>query len=65
MKIRDLLVLVFTAVVALLLLCRASRADGSRPVRGVGGGCQENPGGVGEGGQEGASSTGKRHRAGR
>jgi hypothetical protein len=59
MKIRDVLVIVFTAIVALFLLCRASRPDGSRPVHGVGGGGQENRGDAGEGGQEGARSTGK------
>ncbi len=52
MKIRDLLVIVFTVIVALLLLCRSSRPDGSRPVRSLGG-------------HEGASSTGKLHRASR
>jgi len=63
MKIRDLLVIVFTAIVALLLTCHASRADGSRPVHGGSGGCQENSVDAGEGGHEGASSMGKHRRS--
>jgi hypothetical protein len=39
MKIRDLLVIVFTTIVALLLLARAARADGSCPTMGQGGAC--------------------------
>jgi hypothetical protein len=52
MKIRDLLVIVFTAVVALLLFLRSARADGSCPEDGAG------AGGDGRGGHEGASSLG-------
>jgi hypothetical protein len=40
MKIRDLLVIIFTAIMALLLLGRAAHADGSCPTPGEGGGCQ-------------------------
>ena len=39
MKIRDLLVIVFTAIVALLVLGRAALADGGRPTNGAGGDC--------------------------
>ena len=42
MKIRDLLVILFTAIVALLVLGRAARADGICPTNGAGGDC---PGG--------------------
>jgi hypothetical protein len=37
MKIRDLLVIIFTAIVALLVLGRAALADGSAPPGGAGG----------------------------
>jgi hypothetical protein len=40
MKIRDLVVIIFTAIVALLVLGRAARADGACPTAGEGGGCQ-------------------------
>lgn len=39
MKIRDLLVILFTAIMALLLLGRAALADGSCPANGAGGAC--------------------------
>ena len=39
MKIRDLLVIIFTAIVALLVLVRAARADGPCPMSGAGGDC--------------------------
>jgi hypothetical protein len=39
MKIRDLLVIVFTAIVALLLFLRHARADGSCPEGGAGRSC--------------------------
>ena len=39
MKIRDLLVIIFTAFVALLVLARAAHADGPRPRSGAGGDC--------------------------
>jgi hypothetical protein len=35
MKIRDLLVILFTAIVALLVLGRAAFADEARPMRGA------------------------------
>jgi hypothetical protein len=39
MKIRDLLVIIFTAIVALLVLGRAAHADGPCPMAGAGGDC--------------------------
>ncbi len=39
MKIRDLLVIIFTAIVALLVLGRAAFADGACPAQGAGGAC--------------------------
>ena len=63
MKIRDLLVIGFTAIVAMVLLCRDSRPSGRRLVYGVGGGCHELRCGDGEGGQEGAAGVGRPRRA--
>ncbi len=54
MKIRDLLVIAFTAIVALLLFVRSALADGSCPGDGAGGSC----GGDGTSCQEGSSGTG-------
>ena len=47
MKIRDLLVILFTAIVALLVLGRAAFADGICPTNGAGGDC---PASAGSGG---------------
>ena len=49
MKIRDLLVIIFTAIVALLVLGRSALADGPCPMEGMGGACMDKMSGSGEG----------------
>ena len=49
MKIRDFLVIIFTAIVALLVLGRSALADGPCPMEGMGGACMDKMSGSGEG----------------
>lgn len=58
MKIRDLLVIIFTAIVALVVLGRAARADDSCPGDGAGGATQGSTSSTSTGGEDTTSSTG-------